>query len=292
MRKLPPLNAIRAFEATGRLGGVQRASEELHVTHGAISRHVKQLEEWLSLTLFDRSQRTLVLNTAGETYLKSIGSALDMIQHGTDNLKQYENSNSLRISTTHSFSTKWLMPKLPDFSAKHPDIEVWLSIEQHLTDFTKSNIDIGLRMGSGPWPDLNCIALMTDQLIPVCSLQLLEQGPAIDKPEDITNHTLLHDQDPNIQWNRWFKHFDIKTNKPLQGPRFSSSDILLNAAMSGQGIALVNAALAEKDISEGRLVQAIPQHLDLGNYYWMVTKLDIELNEKSKKFMSWIDSIK
>jgi len=291
MRKLPPLNAIRAFEATGRLGGVLRASEELHVTHGAVSRHVKQLEEWLDVTLFDRSQRALILNEAGEAYLKSISSALDLVQEGTTNLRQYKGSKRLGISTTHSIATKWLMDKLPDFSNQHPDIEVWISIEQHLIDFSNSDIDIGLRMGKGPWPGLSCVPIMTDKLIPVCSLQLLEQGPAIKKPQDLSRYTLLHDQDPNAQWSRWFKHFDIEKIEHSKGPRFSSSDILLSAAMSGQGVALVNEVLAEQDITQGRLVQVLPLSIDLGDYYWLVTKGNIQSSKKVKIFTDWIEGV-
>ncbi|MBL4772727.1 MAG: transcriptional regulator GcvA [Alcanivoracaceae bacterium] len=288
MRRLPPLNAIRAFEATGRLGGVQRASEELYVTHGAVSRHVKQLENWLNVVLFDRSQRSLILNSAGEAYLKSITSALDLIQEGTNNIHRFKTTNILRISTTHSIATKWLMEKLPDFSHLNPDIEISLSIEQQITNISNNNIDIGLRMGKGPWPGLKCFPLMSDELIPVCSSHLLKKGEPIKLPQDLASYTLLHDQDPKTQWKQWFKSNNIEHIPHTKGPRFSSSDILLSAAMSGQGIALVNKTLAEQDISQGRLIQVLPHSIKLGKYYWLVTKISTQQSSKIINFIQWI----
>ncbi len=291
MRRLPPLNALRAFEATARLNGVQKASEELRVTHGAISRHVKQLEEWLGITLFDRSRRSLVLNAAGQTYLHSISSALNLIQEGTANLQQYKPSNTLGIVTTHSIAAKWLLAKLPDFYRGHPEIEVWLSMEQSLTDFAEGTVDVGLRMGTGPWSDVDCIPLMKDRLITVCSSRLLEQGQPLNKPEDLAAYTLLHDQAPSTQWSRWFVEHNVTSIDYSNGPRFSSSDILLKAAMSGQGVALVNEVLAAEDLVQGNLVQPLLQSVDLGDFFWLVFPPGRQLNSKVKCFSEWIKTM-
>lgn len=288
MRRLPPLKALRAFEATARLGGVQRASEELHVTHGAVSRHVKQLEDWLGVELFDRSQRTLKLNELGEEYLKSISSALDLIQQGTLNLLNHKPSNTLGIATTHSIANKWLMSRLSDFSIQHPEIEVWLSMDQARVDFVNNRVDLAIRMGKGPWPDNDCIALMTDRLITVCSPKLLESGLKLNSPSDLSNFTLLHDQDPDTKWSIWFKQNHIEHLDDSKGPRFSSTDILLEAAMSGRGVALVNEVLAANDLAHKRLMQPLSESVSLGNYYWLVLPKNKLMNSNVKLFCEWV----
>jgi len=290
MRKLPPLNALRAFEAVARLGSAQKASEELHVTHGAVSRHVKQLEHWLGITLFDRSQRNLKLNTNGNNYIQTISAALDLIHEGTNNIQNVKTSNMLGIATTHSFASKWLTDQLSNFYKLHCDIEIWLSLDQQLTNLNHTNVDIAIRMGKGPWPEYHCIPLMQDKLITVCSPLLLKQSIKLDSPKDLAKHTLLHDQDPNTQWSLWFKENKVLNIDPSKGPRFSSSDVLLRAAMSGQGVALVSEKLAEQDINEGRLIQPFESEVDLGEYHWLVIAQDKLENPNVKKFITWINN--
>jgi LysR family transcriptional regulator, glycine cleavage system transcriptional activator len=291
MRQLPPLNAIRAFEATARLGGVQRASEALHVTHGAVSRQLKQLETWLGVTLFDRSQRALALNAAGRAYLQTVTSALDLIHQGTASLQQFQPSNSLGITTTHSFATQWLMDKLPAFGTLHPEIEIWLSVEQKHTDFANSRVDLGLRMGQGPWKDLHCEPLLRDRLIVVCSPQLLAKGPRLTCPAELAQHTLLHDQDPSTQWLRWFQAQQTDCPDISRGPRYTSTDLLLRAAVAGQGVALVSELLATDELAQGLLVQPLPQAVELGDFFWLVTPPDRPLTPKAKHFIQWLKSL-
>ena len=274
MRRLPPLNALRAFEATARLGSAQQASEELHVTHGAISRQLSQLEAWLGLTLFDRSQRRLQLNRAGRDYLAGIGAALDQIDQTTRQVRHARQENVLGLATTHSIASKWLMDKLPDFYHQHPEIELWLSLEQGLTDFGNTRIDAGLRMGQGPWPDLECLPLMDDALITVCSPTLLSPAKSLAMPSDIADFTLLHDQDPETRWQRWFNEYCPSLANSQAGPRYASSDMLIGAAIAGQGIALVSRVLARADLQAGRLIQPLPQAIELGSYFWLVWPRD------------------
>lgn len=288
MRRLPPLNALRAFEATARMGSIQKASQELCVTHGAISRHIKQLEGWLGIVLFERKQRSLILTSAGSTYQQTVSAAFDLIHEGTMSVQHNRLSNTLGLATTHSIASKWLMEKLSAFSIAHPGIEVWLTLEQGLTNFTQSGVDVALRTGEGPWPGLDCIPLMRDRLIPVCSPQLLEHGPRLTQPEDLVLHTLLHDQDPNAQWQRWLQANGVKTVNAKAGPRYTSADIVLRAAMSGQGIALVSEVLAADDIAHGRLMQALPQAIDLGMYYWLIMPDRSRLIPRVTIFCQWL----
>jgi len=288
MRRLPPLNALRAFEAVARLGGVQKAGEELFVTHGAISRHIKQLEAWLGVALFDRSRRSLLLTDAGAAYRNSNSSALDLLQEGTREVLHRKPGNTLGVVTTPSIASKWLIDKLPRFASDHPEVEVWLSLEQGLTDFEKTGVDLALRMGEGPWPELSCVPLMTDRLIPVCSPQLLATVPALSAPADLATLVLLHDLDPAAQWHRWAEEHAVAAINTAIGPRYSSSDILIDMAMSGQGVALVSEILAARDIAHGRLVQILPQSVDLGEYFWLVTPPSRRSNPNVITFINWL----
>jgi len=288
MRRLPPLNSLRAFEATARLQGVQRASEELHVTHGAVSRQLKQLEAWLGVTLFDRSARNISLNSAGENYLKTVSSALDLIAQGSQNLQHLKAENTLGIATTHSIASKWLMDKLNLYSQVSPATEVWLSLEQRSTDFSATDIDLAIRMGHGPWPELHCLPLMQDRLIAVCSEGLLSSERRLKVPSDLAKFTLLHDRDPDTQWQSWFIANQLEPIDIAKGPRFTSSDILLNSAINGQGVALVSEVLAAADIAQQRLVQPLQQSVDLGVYFWLVMPREKYQQPQVRSFCDWL----
>jgi len=288
MRKLPPLNAIRAFEATARLGNVQKASEELFVTHGAVSRQIKQLESWLGVTLFDRSKRSVKLNPEGKIYLRSASASLDLLHEASQNIKHIKSKNTLGIGTTHSLANKWLMDKLPDFYKSHPGLEVWLLLDQKLADFENSDVDISIRMGKGPWPGLNCIPFMQDRLLPVCSPKLLESGDGISRIEDLKHYTLLHDQDPYCQWQLWLETNGFQLANASKGPRYTSGDILINSAIDGQGVALVSELLASKDIAEKKLVQVLPQTVELGDYFWLVMTNENTQSAAVNDFYKWI----
>lgn len=286
MRALPPLKSLRAFEATARLQGVQKASEELHVTHGAVSRQLKQLEAWLGVTLFDRSARNIALNETGEIYLKTIGSALDLIEQASQNLRHLKPQHSLGISTTHSIAAKWLLNKLNDYAEHAPDIEVWLSLEQSRTDFSSSGIDLALRMGQGPWPNLHCIPLMQDRLIVVASPELIAEP--LNCVAHLANFTFLHDGDPTTQWLRWFSENKLDLIDLTVGPRYSSTDILLSSAINGQGVALVSERLAAEDLRQQRLVQPLTQSVNLGTYFWLVMPREKYHQPQVRSFCDWL----
>lgn len=291
MRPLPPLNALCAFEAAARLGGIQKASQELCVTHGAVSRHVKLLEEWLGVTLFERSHRSITLTPAGRAYQQTVAAALDLIQEGTAAVQHHKSPKALGIATTHSIASKWLMDRLADFSQNYPAVEVWLTVEQKLTDFSQTGVDVALRMGEGPWPDLECTPLMEDRLIPVCSPQLLGKKKRLKKPADLASFTLLHDQDPKAQWSRWFQKVGLETMDSSQGPRFTSSDMALRSAMSGQGVALASEVLAADDIAAGHLIQPLPQAVELGTFFWLVMPHRNLSMSHAIAFREWLQSV-
>jgi len=290
MRQLPPLNAVKAFEAAARLNSIQKAADELCVTHGAVSRQVKQLEEWLGVTLFERSHRAISLTAVGRAYRQTASSALELIHEGTSNIKQRPAFNVLGIATTHSVASKWLMPRLPSFSKRYPQVEMWITLSQQLSDFTQPAVDVALRVGQGPWPGLHCIPLMQDRLITVCSPHLLEQDMLLNTPADLAEFTLLHDQDPTQQWRNWFKLHNSNYVETSRGPQYSSADVLIQAAINGQGIALVSEILVATDIREGRLVRPLEQPLELGNAFWLVMPEQNRNKPTIEYFYEWIKS--
>ena len=287
MRKLPPLRPLRAFEATARLGGLSKAGDELHVTHGAVSRQIQQLEDWLGVELFDRAGRGLTPTEPGRDYQRSISAAFQIIEEATQRVQHHRPPRGLGLVTTHSIASSWLMDRLPDFAARHPEIELWLTLEQGLTDFERSGLDAALRMGEGPWPDLECVPVMRDRLIVVCSPEYLAAGPALSSPGQLGRHRLLHDEDPAAQWQRWTRVHAPDLDATV-GPRFSSGDVLLRAAMGGQGVALVSEALAAGDLAAKRLIQPLPQAVDLGIHFWLVMPARSRNNPHVVAFRDWL----
>ncbi len=289
MRKTPPLKSLKAFESVARRQSIEAASEELHVTHGAVSRHIKQLESVLNVSLFDRTKRSLSLTPRGEKYFKQISAAFDLIDEATENLYQLERKeNVLGISTTHSFASKWLMPRLPQFSAASPDVEVWLSLDQQLDSFSSSNVDIGIRCGKPPWPGVEAWPLLSDRLLPVCSPSLLPEDPRQQEVSVLDSMTLLHDQDPNAQWSLWFEQYSKQQSSRLPGPRFASSDVLIQAAIAGQGVALVSEVLAQQEIANGSLVVLFDKPVEIGNYFWLVMPERSKRKNKVLAFSRWL----
>ncbi|TQV88850.1 LysR substrate-binding domain-containing protein [Aliikangiella coralliicola] len=291
MRALPPLNSLKAFEATARLNGVQKASEELHVTHGAVSRHIKQLESWLNTSLFTRKGRTLELTDAGQQYLTTISAAFNMIDEGTRFIQSRRQESLVRVTTTHSIANKWLVKKLADFYKKFPQIEIWLTLEQRLSELSQSNIDLAIRMGQGPWPGLNCTPLKQDRLIPVCSPGLIEKQGSLSSHLQLKEFPLLHDRDPNAQWSRWLRENKIKNLILDKGSRFASGDLLIEAAIDGQGIALISEWLATDALNNHQLIQPLKEFVDLGFYFWLVTPQDHFSNPSVNTFVKWLRSV-
>jgi LysR family glycine cleavage system transcriptional activator len=206
-RKLPPLNALRAFEAAARQLSFTKAAEELNVTQAAISHQVKTLEEHLGLTLFRRLNRRLVLTEAGQLYLPVLREAFDAVAAGTARLGQDRESGALNISVLPSFAAKWLLPRLSRFRDRYPDIDVMVSANNRLIDFADGTYEMGIRYGLGDYPGLRTELLLQDEVFPVCSPKLTEGEHPLRTPADLKHHTLLHDEvsrhDESPDWRNW-----------------------------------------------------------------------------------------
>jgi LysR family glycine cleavage system transcriptional activator len=285
-RKLPPLSAVRAFEAAARLGSTVAAAGELGVTHGAISRQIKVLEDRLSRPLFTREGGRLVLTKDGKRYAGSAEQAFDLLDAATRELTAAAEAPVVRISTTSSFAAKWLLPRLPRFRARHRDVEIWVLETQVLVEpWPGTGADLAIRMGAGPWSGVNAEPLMDDELFPVCAAALADR---LRRPADLADVTLLHDNDRQAAWSHWLASVDLSGPAYERGPHFASTALLLQAAVGGQGVALARARLAAPDLKSGHLVRPFAASVPTGPAYWLVTPLRGTLSRAARTFCAWL----
>src|SRR5690349_17970242 len=263
-RRLPALNALKAFEAAARHESFTRAADELFVTQGAVSHQVKALEEELGLKLFNRERQRLVITQAGREYLTVIRDALDRIAVGTERLMQRRSSGALTISTSPDFAAKWLVYRLGRFAEAHPDMALRISATMHHVDFAREDVDLAVRHGDGNWPGHDVMRLSPEQLFAVCSPKL-----RLAKPADILKFPLLH-LDDRKAWSKWFEAAGIVHAELSQGPVMNRASMVLDAAVDGQGIALGRTTLAAWDLISGRLVRPFGDALRLSRTYWIV----------------------
>ena len=272
-RRLPPLNALRVFEAAGRHLSFTRAADELHVTQAAVSHQIKTLEDWLGIRLFRRLNRALLLTDEGQMLFPPLREALDQMAAAIGWLQVEDASGPLTLSAIPSFASKWLVPRLGRFRRRYPDIDLRLSTTFEKTDFARDDIDIAVRYGSGPWPKLNSVCLMTEEIFPVCSPALLEEGPPLETPSDLNNHTLLHDTvPPNVHvyfpsWATWLEAAGVRDVDPSHGPGFLDASMAVQMAIDGQGVVLGRTALVADDLAAGRLVKLFDVAIPAVNAY-------------------------
>ena len=202
LRRLPPLNALKAFEAAARHESFTRAAEELFVTQGAVSHQVKALEAELGVKLFNRERQRLVITEAGRQYLTILRDAFDRIAVGTERLLQRQNSGALTISTSPDFAAKWLVNRLGRFAEAHPSIDLRVSATLHHVDFAREDVDLAVRHGDGSWPGLDVVRLSAEHLFPVCSPKLLSGRNRLAKPADVLRFPLIH-VDDRKDWSKW-----------------------------------------------------------------------------------------
>ena len=252
-RRLPPLNSLRAFEAAARLGSFSRAASELHVTHGAVSRHIQLLEDWLGTAMFRRLNRRVELTDAGAAYLSEIGAAFDRIALATAQHAERRRGRLLRVNATTTLTLRWLIPRLSSFQLANPGIEVRLTTSNEMAVALGSEFDVILRQASGDVP--GCIVAWSLPLyrIPVCSPRLLTTTP-IAAVQDLRGHTLLHAASRPAVWPDWLKAAGVPDLTPRRSLVLEHHYQTLQGALDGLGIAVGSSALIADDVAEGRLV--------------------------------------
>jgi LysR family glycine cleavage system transcriptional activator len=286
-RRLPSLNALKAFEATARQESFTKAAAELCVTQGAVSQQVKGLEAELGVRLFRRERQRLVITDAGRLYLEVVRDAFDRLALGTERLLQRQESGILTITTSPNFAAKWLVHRLRRFSEAHPHIDLRVSASLQHVDFAREDIDLALRHGDGQWPGLHVTRVCTEELFPVCSPKLLSGRGALRSPRDIKHHTLLHTNSTN-DWAKWLSSAGVDGIGLKHGTVFNQGSMAIDAAVDGQGIALARTALASWDLITGRLVRPFSQALEAPYAYWIVCPKSAAEVPKISTFRKWV----
>ncbi len=290
-RRLPPLNGLRAFEAAARHLSFTRAAAELNVTQAAISHQIRMLEDRLGVKLFVRRNRTVLLSEAGQAYLPALRDAFDLIDQATDRLLRRDEGGPLVISSTASFATKWLVPRLSSFQSLHPEIEVQLSTSFELVDFQRDAVDAAIRWGLGKWPGLHVERLFTQDLFPVCAPAMAKGRAGLKHPSDLARVTLLHTTAARDDWRLWLTAAGVRGVDASRGPVFDQLFTALQAAIDGVGVALGQTQLVERDIAAGRLVRPFELSLPIEAAYYFVCPPAALKRRKVKAFHDWMLSL-
>lgn len=289
-RRLPPLKALPAFEAAARHLSFTVAAEELHLTHSAISHQMKGLEGELGVPLFRRLNRRVELTEAGNVFLRAVRAALDVLETSAAQISAQAVQGPLVVSCLPTFMMRWLIPRLYDFNARHPDIGVRLSASFAPVDFARDGIDAAIRFGAAPWPeDVDAQAFLEEQIGPVCSPSLLKRK-GLQRPTDLRQHTLLHTESRPDAWPQWLKLVGARGIDVATGPRFEHYYFLLEAAIAGLGVAVAPRPLVAEDLKLGRLVAPF-EFKRSGRSYFILHPKERGQVAKIKTFRSWIVNV-
>ena len=291
-RRLPPLNALRAFEAAARHLNFSRAADELSVTPGAVSQQIQNLEDYVGAALFKRTPKGLLLTDAAQTALPALREAFDRLAEAASLLTAAVDGRRLTLTAPPSFAAKWLVPRLKRFEEAYPQIDVWLSADMDIVDFASGEVDLAIRYGAGRYAGLEIQRLLNESVVPVASPELLAANPLTD-PADLARHTLLHDGSPNADescpdWSMWLAARGIKGVDGTRGPRFNQSSLVIEAAMGGRGVALAKGTLAQDDLDAGRLVAPLQIATAVDFAYYVVHPKAKGRLPQVKAFVSWI----
>ncbi|MBL8708973.1 MAG: transcriptional regulator GcvA [Rhodospirillaceae bacterium] len=290
--RLPPLKAVRYFECAARHLSFTKAADELAVTHSAISHQIKALEEWLGVLLFERGARALSLTEAGRRYLPPVRSAFQLLAESAAELRAFPGAGPLTVSALPSLTSKWLVPRLHDFQMRHPEIEVRISATDRLDPVGEGDVDIGIRYGRGLWPGVEAELLLQDEVFPICSPNLLTGSAPLREPKDLVGFKLISDMDWRRAhfdfWPRWLSEAGVPGLELKTNLTFNYSNLMIQAAIDGLGVALGNTMLAGDDIKSGRLVQPFQQTVKLDTGYYLIYGKGALRQTKVKAFRDWI----
>jgi LysR family glycine cleavage system transcriptional activator len=291
--RLPPLNALRAFEAVARRLSFSRAAEDLHVTPGAVSQQIRFLEQHLGESLFDRTRRSVALTEAGMRMLPEIQAGLETLSRALGGKAAAPAGRTLTISVAPSFASKWLLPRLRDFSDRHPEIELRISATVGLADFKRDRVDLAIRLGRGNYPDLHAELLFGEMLAPLCAPQLVAGKGRLRNPDDLRKQRLLHDtslpgEHEQSSWERWLARAGAKHVPAHRGARFSLAEHAMQAAIDGAGVVLGRLVLAEADLAAGRLLRPFKTVLPLDVSYFLVMPKASLRRSEVQSFRDWL----
>ena len=295
MYKIAHLNSLRAFEASARHLSFVLAAKELNVTPAAVGQQVRQLEDWLGVKLFHRvssGQSRLTLTDAAKPALTPLSKGFEHLANGLALLSNKPQGNTLTVSVSPAFAAKWLLPRIDQFQTAHPEIDLRLDTNIRMLDYLNEGVDIGVRYGLGDWPELASLLLMKEDIYPVCSPRLVEQG--LRSPQDLANFALLHDTSlPSgtgfPSWHNWIQEMALSNIDATKGLKINNSASVIQAAVNGLGVALGRSVLAADDLNYGSLVRPFSQHCSqLQMAYYAVWHPSNDHNAAILAFKQWL----
>lgn len=291
-KSLPPLNALKAFEAAARHLSFTKAAVELNVTPAAVSHQVRALEDVLGVPLFRRLTRALRLTDAGQGALPYLSRGLDQLARGVEEIRSHRDGGLLTLSVSPSFGVMWLVPRLDRFRALHPDIEIRIDGTDRVVDLDRDDVDVALRYGPGGYTGVRVDRLFGQVNTPVCAPALLEGPTPLHAPEDLRRHTLLHIdwKDAEASWRMWLLAAGVTEIDASAGPRFSSESMAVGAAIEGQGVALVGDMLVADELASGRLVRPFDRSFGtpLTFAYYLLSAPEKRASPKVRRFRDWL----
>jgi LysR family transcriptional regulator, glycine cleavage system transcriptional activator len=290
-RELPPLNAIRAFEAAARRGSFVEAAKDLHVTHWAIGKQIRLLEDWLGLPLFERRTRGVALTDHGADLLTDVSAALSRLTSAAGRLRGPQSarrvSGVVRINVLPSIALRWLLPRLSKFQESYSSVEIKISTTSRKLRYVGTAFDVGIRSGVEHGSGIRCETLMPDRRLPVCSPRILRDRP-VETAQDLRRHALLHSATTRSAWSQWFSAAGVAGLAPVGQLELDHTYLQLQAAVDGLGVALGSLPLVEADLATGRLVCPVAAPELRVDDYQLVVSEDRVRDPAIKAFRSWI----
>jgi LysR family glycine cleavage system transcriptional activator len=295
-RDLPSLDLLKSFEASARHLSFTKAGQELFLSQSAISRQIGMLESQLGVPLFHRRVRSLRLTDAGQSYFRDVSELLEKLREATARLAKVQPDGAVTVTTTMTFASMWLVPRLADFQASHPGVSVHLAADNTLLDLKKSALDVSIRYCRREMAGEGAVELFGERVVPVCSPALLSRG-APSKPEDLESFTLLHYEDPDrrtpwLSWDVWFEVLGVTPVKGKGSLRFSHYDQVMRAATDGQGVALGRFPLVEELVRAGKLTTPFKdRRYTMGarsRAYWLAVSPDAAKRPNVQTFARWL----
>jgi len=289
MRYLPPTATLRAFEVATRHATFTSASEELHITQSAVSHQLKNLEEIWGLQLFQRG-RALSLTPAGAALAPIVREFFRNLEATLSDLREQKGRVRLKVSTTYSFALKWLLPRLPNLSRQHPEILVTLETTDKVINFSSTESDLAIRLGNGNYPALHSEFMFREQIFPVASPDLLNRFGAPHEPAELLAYPLLtrHGAELVPKWETWFRHVGVSVSALKESVRFADTNMTIEAALLGQGIALARSGHVETEICDGSLVRLFDAAFPSPVAYYFVCPKGIESQSHIISFRNWL----
>jgi len=286
-RELPSFPAIRAFEAAARHLSFKDAAQELHVTQSAISHQIKSLEEFLSVTLFHRETRGVAITREGAIYLDKVSKALDSLSSATHDIRSQRAAGPLYVRATPAFGSRWLVPRIGDFNRSCPDIELHIDTSVTPSRFAEDGIDVDIRFGRPSTSELHAEPFLKSSRFPVASPGLLTARAPLRHPRDLSKYVLLHDEVGDA-WKQWFDIAGVPDVDSEPGPRFAHCDLVLQAALAGQGVALAWSVYVMRDLAAGTLLRPFDIDLPSTVLYTLVCPKDSLSRPRVAAFRDWL----